>query len=177
MKRKIIFLLFTMFGLSCAFHASELNHSAISSLAEEITVEKPTHFILCLKDGSTAAFLLAHNPMVTNGKGYITVIDEDYIIDYPLSNVDRYMMGVDDVLTSVENIENTMNGIFEQCHGMIKLSGFKPGLKIKVTNINGICVQSTVIGNDGTSEINISTYVSGIYIFNINNQTFKITKR
>ena len=62
-------------------------------------------------------------------------------------------------------------------NGIIHFSGFKAGNKVEVFNISGKAVESHVIPQDGTLDINISSYPSGSYIFKANTLTYKINKK
>ena len=62
-------------------------------------------------------------------------------------------------------------------NGIIHFSGFKAGSKVEVFNISGKAVESHIIPQDGTLDINISSYPSGNYIFKANTLTYKINKK
>ena len=62
-------------------------------------------------------------------------------------------------------------------NGIIHFSGFKAGSKVEVFNISGKAIESHVIPQDGTLDINISSYPSGNYIFKANTLTYKINKK
>lgn len=62
-------------------------------------------------------------------------------------------------------------------NGIIHFSGFKAGSKVEVFNISGKAIESHIIPQDGTLDINISSYPSGNYIFKANTLTYKINKK
>ena len=146
---------------------------------EETETTEPTHFILCLKDGEQVMFLLKHAPKVVNGENTIMVVDAEVTFEYPLTNVHKYLMGVDEA-TGIDNIPYSKDGItgdISNCAGNIILSGFKAGESVSITNINGVNISRVKTNADGCLTIATSQYPSGIYIVKVQNQTFKFIKR
>lgn len=140
---------------------------------------EPTLFILCLNNGEQVTFLLEHNPKVINGDGFITVVDADVTIEYPLDDVHKYLMG-GDAATGIENIkvaQGVSAGEINNQAGNVMLSGFGAAVPVTVTDINGMAVYSSATDADGYHVIAMSQYPSGIYIVKVQNKTFKFIKR
>lgn len=177
MKNKL-FLTAFLLAVCMTSQGSVINSFTKASVnMSEEEAEKPTHFILCLKDGRQVGFLLEHTPRVVNGDGFITVECQNEKIEYPFADIDRYTMGIDNSQSAIINAEKDKRGVFSNAFGKIVMNGFKPGAKIIVSNINGAMVSSSQINSHGYGEIDLSTYPNGIYIVNADNQNFKFIKK
>jgi len=145
-----------------------------------IVAPKPTHFVLCLNDGKRVAYALADNPKVINGDGKITVVDNDITIEYPLTNVHKYVLGVGtdyETVLKIGSVSTELQGSMKQSAGTLILQGFKAGSSVMVYAINGTLVTRSAIGSDGYLEMLLSHYPVGFYIVKVESQTFKFMKR
>ena len=172
MKVNVTLIAALLFSMPLTSRAYAADNIAAGQTEETV----PTHFILCLKDGEKVEFLLKNNPRVVNGDGFITVVDNDMTIEYPLGNVHKYMLGIHDEYTAVKNDE-APNGNIQNQIGTIRLSGFGASESVVVTSINGTVVFESETNDSGSLSISTATYPSGIYILKIKNQTLKFIKR
>ena len=166
--------------LAAFFIAMPLSSNAILSepIAYEAAAEDaPTHFILYFRDGEKVSFLLEHNPRVVSGEGIVTVVDEDFSVEYKHSEIHRYVIGTDDAYTSIGEVAGKSEGIISNQPGTIMLSGFKSHVPVIISDINGTIMLKSETDAEGMLGISTASYPSGIYIVKINNQTLKFIKR
>ena len=139
---------------------------------------EPTHFILCLNDGEQISFVLEHNPKVVHGDGFITVVDEDITLEYKLTDVHKYILGVP-TATGINDANDSESGAGDIRYnaGDVILSGFEASLPVYVTDVNGVAVYSGETDVNGGLVVRMSQYPSGVYIIKVQNKTFKFIKR
>lgn len=138
--------------------------------------QSPTHFILHLNDGGKVLFLLDHSPKVVNGDGFITVCDGNDTLEYPLDNVFKYTMGIEES-TDVKEVLNPETGSIRPHAGMILISDFEAGAEVIVSNLSGSVVFSGATNRDGNLSVDMAGYPEGVYVIKAQNQTFKFIKR
>ncbi len=114
---------------------------------------------------------------------------EETVVDPVVDPVDPVVDPEEPVVDPKDPEEEISTGVIELAkndvdsksingrNGIIHFSGFKKGSKVEVFNISGKAIESHVIPQDGTLDINISSYPSGNYIFKANTLTYKINKR
>lgn len=167
--------------LAALFFAMPLTSNAMSGepIAYEAAEEDaPTHFILYFRDGEKVSFLLEHNPRVVSGEGIVTVVDEDFTVEYKHSEIHRYVIGTDDAYTAIgEAAGSKSEGIISNQPGTIMLSGFKSHVPVIISDINGTVMFQSETDAEGMLGISTASYPSGIYIVKIKNQTLKFIKR
>lgn len=160
------------------------NTNSIFSFDEYYTaeekIENPKHFILTLNDGSRVAFLLDDNPKIINYTDKISIMCKDLTIEYPLTDIHKYTMGTDDdadITTAIEDGISDSEGSISSHSGAIILTGFTPGAKVTIVNINGMVLFDSEINVNGQLLVNIGNLQEGIYIVKAKSQTFKFIKR
>ena len=153
------------------------SYNSVSAQTEfaETDAAQPTHFVLCLNDGEQIAFVLEHNPKVMHGNGYITVVDNETTIEYPLDNLHKYIL---DTPTSTGiDAAKGVSGEIKNIAGDIILTGFDAAMPVNVFDVNGMEIFVAETSADGSLTIRMSQYPAGVYIIKANNKTFKFIKR
>ncbi len=159
------------------------------SLMGTITAFAQSNYVnLVLKSGETITFTLEEKPQFSYGATTVTWKTTAINVEYKMSDIDKVTFGKkeepvtdpeEEISTGVIELakNKTDNAAINGRNGIIHFSGFKAGSKVEVFNISGKAIESYIIPQDGTLDINISSYPSGNYIFKANTLTYKINKK
>jgi len=145
-----------------------------------VTVQpKPTHFIVCLKDAKRIAYSLVDRPCVVASADKVTLTDKDITVEYPLSDIEKYVLGVADGSSSGIAQAQTASdgGSISQSAGQLTLSGFAAGTSVAVYDAGGRLVKSLAVKAGGVLTISLAEYPAGAYIVKAASKTIKFVKR
>ena len=143
---------------------------------ENNETEKPTHFVLYLKSGERITFVIANEPRIVSMEEMISISENGTTIEYPLKDIHKYTMEKEQA-TGINSTINETSGTIKNEVGSIILSGFKAGVPVIVSNLNGMVVYKSTTDDNGSLSLSTSQYNEGVYIVKVQNKTFKFVKR
>lgn len=135
-----------------------------------------------LANGTVHTLFLSKNPVITFGKadpesGEVSVsfITDNEALEFKRSEVSFY------------NFVDAEDGLPEQCVDLtpgvkndgttVTVSGLADGCPVTVVNIQGLTLNRTIAGADGTANISLSELPAGVYIINYGNGAVKVTRK
>lgn len=134
--------------------------------------EQKLHVLL--KSGNHVSIPIADQPKIVFENGVMSVGKEDFLV----SNVVKYIIGTDEVLTSVNTYSSDAISIDanDAANGNVRINNYS-GQAIKMYSANGTEVPCKVSINATTAKVDYSSLPTGIYILNVGKENIKIQKR
>lgn len=129
---------------------------------------------ISLKSGNHVSISIADQPKIVFENGVMSVGKEDFLV----SNVVKYVIGSDEVLTSVNTYFSDVFTIDanDAANGNVLINNYS-GQAIKMYSANGTEVPCKVSINAATAKVDYSSLPTGIYILNVGKENIKIQKR
>ena len=138
---------------------------------------EPTTLYVKLKTGDIKAFLLSEKPTVTFDSENIYINSSEFSTEY--SNVEEFnfMDKVTDINKVFSEKTQSLFG-FKFIDGkIVTITGCKKSDRLAVYSVNGMKVSTDAERADDSIVIDLGNMPSGIYIINVNSQSFKIYKK
>lgn len=126
-----------------------------------------------MKDGTSAQFLLNEEPKITFSELTVNVTSTNMAMEFEKTKVLKFIYGTG---ASVEEIKTDGTPFIQQDDKLL-FRNLADRCIVTIFNVNGTMVQSPVVVTDNRFEISIANLSAGVYIGNLNIQSYKIIKR
>ena len=127
-----------------------------------------------LADGQVMSINLNEEPRTTYNDGNLVITTTKTTISYPLEKVKRYTYAsVSSGITSPKGVEATFSADGET----LTFKGLKTGTSIMLYNVAGQLLRKVTPTTEGQAAVSVSKLPTGVYVVNMNDATYKITKR
>ncbi len=132
--------------------------------------------VVWLKSGEKVYFDLAAEPKTRFNNGLLIISSNDKTLEtsYQLSNVLRYTH--EGVCTDV-NETKTHDLTVAQTKDGITLKNVPAGTPVRLYNPAGHLLETKTSNGTSAVQFSLAAHPAGVYLVNLNDQTFKITKR
>ena len=123
-------------------------------------------------DGKATFFALSEKPVVTFNSTSLVLTTTSQVVEYPLVSYRSFEFVNESAGVESTNVETAKFSFGNTLKG----EGLPPGSKLAVFSIDGKLLASTVVANNGTAEIEISSF-AGVLIVKSSSKTFKFIKK
>jgi len=137
--------------------------------------DETQRLVVWLKNGEKVYFDLAAEPKTRFSNGLLIIsYDKTLETSYQLSNVLRYTH--EGVCTDV-NETKTHDLTVAQTKDGITLKNVPAGTPVRLYNPAGHLLETKTSNGTSAVQFSLAAHPAGVYLVNLNDQTFKITKR
>lgn len=138
--------------------------------------DKVPGIIVELTSGKTVEYRLSDSPKLTYDGKTIILKAKGMKVEYVPSEIAKVKTGIVSVSSGIDVLKATQ-GTIKLDAGLIRLTGFAKGEKVRIYSSDGVLATSYHISEVGSLVIPISSLPSGISIIKVNQQNIKITKQ
>lgn len=136
---------------------------------------KTIYLIVWTKNGEQVGYALDKRPILTFAENEMTIRGEGFDVTYSLESFVRYTYD-DQEPTAIKDIRtDKMIAKFEG--ESLIFPSLKANSTVSVYTLNGTQIFKKTIHEDGEYAFPISTLRTGVYLVNVNGQTYKIMKK
>ncbi len=126
--------------------------------------------IITKANGIKIAVKLEERPITTIVDNQLSITTDQLAYIFPISEVRNFTYGKSEN-SGIAQIK------ISQSENSFKLSGLNKGDKIRIYDLQGILMNELIFSSDDDCDLGIYLQNPGIYVLNINNQSFKITRK
>lgn len=154
MKR--IILIFAVFFYVAAIHA-----------------QSSARLVVWQKSGEKVYFNLTEEPKTTFENGLLVITTNTMQTSYQLSNILRYTY--EGVITGISKVSNDLT--VSQSNDGITLNNVPAGTALRLYDTAGRLLDTKTSNGESSVHFSLTERPAGVYLVNMNDHTFKITKR
>ncbi len=137
--------------------------------------------VMCLavveKNGEETYFALGKLPIITHGKGTVTITGVDYTIEDLSLNYVEKLYHTRAVPTGIGSIAAMDGASADFANGKVLFTGLKDGVRVYVYTVDGQMVGSATASEDGNVCIDLNSLKGNqVYILRTPSTSYKIVK-
>ena len=145
-----------------------------------VTVPEPLYrFYVWLRNGKIDEYAFEDNPKVTIGEELFTLTANGTSVGYEAADVLKFTLqnaNAKEPISGISVIQNNQVKISAHADG-IMVANSHPGSAVAVFDMHGRQISSYRIAADGTLNIPLQDYPSGVYIIKTDQSTYKFIKK
>ncbi len=130
--------------------------------------------VVWFADGGKAYYDLEKLPKTTFENNNIVITTDDILIHYPLEDVIRYTLETD--ITGINELHDN-DIIIRQKDGNILLQNINGDISVKIFSLDGVLLETINQSTDKCVFISLNNYMSGTYLLQVKDKTYKILKK
>ena len=165
-----------------AIAAALLFAGSVSVVAQDATSSDGAlvyHLLVAHKDGSQVKVAFKHRPELRHDGTAIQLTSQELDMTYPDGTLDYFKIIAEPAVPSgiVAPVSGAPAARPVLTSDGVSVSGAQPGDYVTVYTVDGKIAGSAVVDPQGSAEVSLSHYATGIYIIKSGNTTFKMIKK
>ncbi len=161
----------TTLVLNGKYECANVDRTFIAHSANDDTL----YLIVWTKNGERIGYVLDKEPVISFTENEMKIKGNDFDVIYTLDNFARYTYDIHDPATIRDILTEKFIAKFEG--ESIVFPSLKAHSTVSVYTLNGVQIFKKTVQKDGEYAFPLSVLSSGVYLVNINGQTYKIMKK
>ena len=137
--------------------------------------DKLTHIVVWAKDGTSVAYALDEEPMITFSETDMIIKSKSIEVNFVLENMDRITYGDSDA-SGIRSIKSD-EPIYRWDGEALIFPSLVCNSTVSLYSLNGRMVFTENIKESGEYSFSLSNLNAGVYVVKVNNITYKLIKK